>query len=60
LLARLDVRPGDTVTAGQPLAVIEAMKMENVVRAEADGTVAAIRIAAGDSVAVDQLLIELA
>ncbi len=60
LLARLDVCLGDAVTAGQPLAVIEAMKMENVVRAEADGTVAAIRIAAGDSVAVDQLLVELA
>ena len=59
LLVRLDVCAGDAVTAGQPLAVIEAMKMENVVRAEVDGTVAAVCINAGESVTVDQILMEL-
>ncbi|MCD2316843.1 acetyl/propionyl/methylcrotonyl-CoA carboxylase subunit alpha [Sphingomonas sp. IC-11] len=59
LLVRLDVSVGENVAAGQALGVIEAMKMENVLRAEADGTVAALRVAAGESVVVDQVLIEL-
>jgi propionyl-CoA carboxylase alpha chain len=59
LLVRLDVRLGDAIAPGQPLAVIEAMKMENVVRAERDGIVVAVRVAEGESVTVDQVLIDL-
>jgi propionyl-CoA carboxylase alpha chain len=60
LLVRLDVREGDILEADQPIAVIEAMKMENVVRAEQKGIVMTIRASAGESVAVDQVLIDLA
>ncbi len=41
---------GDTVTAGQPVVVLEAMKMEHVVAAPADGTVAELRAAVGETV----------
>ena len=52
------VRRGDRVDAGQAVAVIDAMKMENVLRADSGGTIAAVRVAKGDSVAVDQVLLE--
>jgi propionyl-CoA carboxylase alpha chain len=60
LLLQLLVAEGDAVDTGQPLAVIEAMKMENVLRAEQAGTVAKLLAAEGDSLAVDQPLIEFA
>ena len=59
LLVSLDVAEGDHVEAGQPLAVIEAMKMENILRAEKSGTVAKINAKAGDSLAVDAIILEL-
>ena len=59
LLTSVAVAVGEPVKAGQELAVIEAMKMENVMRAERDGVVAAIHAAAGDSLAVDQAILEL-
>ena len=58
LLTRLDVAVGDSVEAGQPLAVVEAMKMENILRAEKTGTVKAVNFAAGDSVVVDAAIVE--
>jgi propionyl-CoA carboxylase alpha chain len=58
LLAELNVETGQEVKAGQMLAVIEAMKMENVLRAEADGVVNAVLAQAGDSLAVDQPILE--
>jgi propionyl-CoA carboxylase alpha chain len=58
LLTRLHVAPGDTVVAGQPLAVVEAMKMENILRAERAGTVKAANFSAGDSLAVDAAILE--
>ncbi|HIV78762.1 MAG TPA: acetyl/propionyl/methylcrotonyl-CoA carboxylase subunit alpha [Candidatus Sphingomonas excrementigallinarum] len=59
LLVRLDVAEGDKVEAGQPLAVVEAMKMENILRAAKTGTVKAISAKTGDSLAVDAVILEL-
>ena len=59
LLVRLDVDAGDAVEAGQPLAVVEAMKMENILRAQKAGRVKAVSAAAGDSLAVDQIILEM-
>jgi len=58
LLTALHVKPGDKVEAGQPLAVVEAMKMENILRAEKAGTVKAANFGAGDSLAVDAQILE--
>ncbi|MEH3034990.1 MAG: acetyl/propionyl/methylcrotonyl-CoA carboxylase subunit alpha [Sphingomonas adhaesiva] len=59
LLVRLDVAEGDRVEAGQPLAVVEAMKMENILRAEKSATVKTVSAKAGESLAVDQVILEL-
>lgn len=59
LLTSLHVNVGDTVEAGQPLAVVEAMKMENILRAEKSGTVKLINAQAGDSLAVDAVILEM-
>ena len=59
LLVRLDVGVGDRVEAGQPLAVVEAMKMENILRAGKSGRVKAVEAKAGESLAVDQVILEL-
>ena len=56
-LVRMLVAPGDTVDAGQGLAVVEAMKMENVVASPVDGVVAEARAAAGDSVESGAVLV---
>ncbi len=59
LLVKLHVGAGDTVVEGQPLAVVEAMKMENILRAEKTGTVKSINAQEGDSLAVDAIILEL-
>jgi propionyl-CoA carboxylase alpha chain len=59
LLVSLHVGEGDTVEAGQPLATVEAMKMENILRAEKSGTVAKINAGEGDSLAVDAVILEM-
>jgi len=59
LLVSLNVAEGDKVEMGQPLAVIEAMKMENILRAEKSGTVKAVNATAGQSLAVDAVILEL-
>jgi propionyl-CoA carboxylase alpha chain len=59
LLVALHVEAGDKVEAGQPLAVVEAMKMENILRADKSATVARIDAAVGDSLAVDAVILEL-
>jgi propionyl-CoA carboxylase alpha chain len=58
LLTKLDVAIGDKVEPGQPVAVMEAMKMENILRAPKAATVKATPAKAGDSLAVDQVIVE--
>jgi len=59
LLVALNVKEGDMVEIGQPLAVIEAMKMENILRAQKAGVVKSVNAAAGDSLPVDSIILEL-
>ncbi|WP_295637489.1 acetyl/propionyl/methylcrotonyl-CoA carboxylase subunit alpha [Novosphingobium sp.] len=59
LLVALHVKVGDSVEAGQPLAVVEAMKMENILRAEKSAKVKTINATAGESLAVDAIILEL-
>jgi propionyl-CoA carboxylase alpha chain len=58
LLVSLAVKEGQEVKAGEPLAVVEAMKMENVLKAERDGVVKKIAEKPGASLAVDQIILE--
>ncbi|MCW6508448.1 acetyl/propionyl/methylcrotonyl-CoA carboxylase subunit alpha [Lichenifustis flavocetrariae] len=60
LLREVLVAPGQVVKTGEALAVVEAMKMENVVRAERDGTVDRVHAKAGESLAVDATILEFA
>ncbi|MBT2133059.1 acetyl/propionyl/methylcrotonyl-CoA carboxylase subunit alpha [Croceibacterium sp. LX-88] len=59
LLVRLHVAQGDKVVTGQPLATVEAMKMENILRAQRNGTVKAIAAEVGISLATDAVILEL-
>ena len=56
-IVQVFVQPGDHVVAGQQLCIIEAMKMQNVLKAEIEGTIEQVNVKAGDSVAVDELII---
>ena len=58
LLVRMAVKAGDEVKAGEELAVVEAMKMENSLRANEDVVVAKVLVEEGDSLVVDQALLE--
>jgi len=60
LLADVSVKPGQKVLAGERLAVIEAMKMENILTAATDGTVVELLAKQGDSLAVDQPILSFA
>jgi len=60
LVKSISVAEGDDVKAGDTLAIVEAMKMENVLRAERDGKVKTIAAKPGDSLAVDAVIIEFA
>ena len=60
LVRTITVAEGQEVKAGEALAVVEAMKMENVLRAERDGVVKRIRVRPGDSLAVDAVIMEFA
>jgi acetyl/propionyl-CoA carboxylase alpha subunit len=59
LIVRVNVKPGDKVTAGQGLVVMEAMKMENELRAPAAGTVKGVSITPGTAVEKGTVLIEM-
>ncbi len=58
VLTSVAVSEGDQVEAGQALATVEAMKMENILRAERKGRVSKISVSAGDSLAVDEMILE--
>jgi len=60
LVVSLAVAEGQEVKDGETLAVVEAMKMENILRAERDGIIKKIRVKQGDSVAVDAVIMEFA
>lgn len=57
---RLEVQVGDTVSAGQTLAIVESMKMEIPVEAESAGTVTALHVQAGDHVEEDAAFADIA
>lgn len=59
LITRVFVEPGATVHVGQPLLVLEAMKMENEVRAPRAGTVQQMNVQPGQSVALNEVLVEI-
>ncbi|KGM88363.1 biotin carboxyl carrier protein/biotin carboxylase [Roseovarius mucosus DSM 17069] len=58
LIVKVNVAPGDEVQEGQALCTVEAMKMENILRAERKGVVAKVNAGAGDSLAVDDVIME--
>jgi propionyl-CoA carboxylase alpha chain len=60
LVRSIEVKEGQEVKAGETLAVVEAMKMENVLRAERDAVVKAVKVKPGDSLAVDAVIMEFA
>ena len=60
LVVQIAVEPGQLVKVGDPVAVVEAMKMQNIIRAERDGVVKTVEPQPGDSVAADEVLVELA
>jgi pyruvate carboxylase subunit B len=59
LIVRVTVEVGQSVQAGQPVAVMEAMKMENELRSQSSGTVSAVRVQPGDAVEKGAILVEL-
>ncbi|USQ94298.1 acetyl-CoA carboxylase biotin carboxylase subunit [Caulobacter sp. RL271] len=60
LVVSMDVAQGQAVREGEVVCVLEAMKMQNIIRAERDGTVKAVNAKAGDPVAADEVLVEFA
>ena len=58
LVVSVDVEIGQDVQEGEAVCIVEAMKMQNIIRAEANGTVKAINVGAGDSVAADEIMLE--
>ena len=60
LVKTINVAEGQDVKAGDSLAVVEAMKMENILKAERDGKVKKVSAKPGDSLAVDAIILEFA
>ena len=60
LLREVLVVEGQAVKAGESLAIVEAMKMENVLKAERDGTIATVLVKAGDSLGCEAVILEFA
>ncbi|MFI4935014.1 MAG: acetyl-CoA carboxylase biotin carboxylase subunit [Caulobacterales bacterium] len=60
LVVQMEVTAGQEVKAGETVCIVEAMKMQNIIRAERDGTVKVVNAKAGDSVSADEVLAEFA
>jgi propionyl-CoA carboxylase alpha chain len=60
LIVTVNVKEGQEVKSGEPLAVVEAMKMENVLTADRDATVKKINAKKGDILALDEIIMEFA
>jgi propionyl-CoA carboxylase alpha chain len=60
LVVSMDVTVGQEVQEGEAVCIVEAMKMQNIIRAGTNGTVKAINVKAGDSVAADEIMVEFA
>jgi len=58
MVVRIQVEPGQKVAVGTPLVVLEAMKMENELKAASPGVVKAVRVASGEAVEKGQVLVE--
>ncbi len=58
-VTQLLVRPGEIVAIGQPLLILEAMKMENEIRAPRSGKILFVNVSAGQSVSLNELLVEI-
>ena len=58
MIVAVNVAEGETVQEGQALCTVEAMKMENILRAERTAVVAKVNAGAGDSLAVDDVIME--
>lgn len=59
IIIDISVKPGDAVTKGQKLLVMEAMKMENEIKSEKDGVISSVKVSQGQSVLQDDVLIEM-
>jgi propionyl-CoA carboxylase alpha chain len=60
LVVSVNVTEGQDVKSGETLAVVEAMKMENVLLAERDGIIKKVNVKKGDSLALDDVILEFA
>jgi propionyl-CoA carboxylase alpha chain len=60
LVVQVEVTAGQEVKAGETVCIVEAMKMQNIIRAERDGVIAQVGVKAGDSVSADEVLAEFA
>lgn len=58
LIVKINVAVGDSVKAGDAILVLEAMKMENIIKATGDATVSQVKVKKGDSVVKGQVLLE--
>jgi biotin carboxyl carrier protein len=58
LIIDLKVQAGSTVKAGDPLLILEAMKMENIIKSSGEGIVKSVKVKKGDSVEKGEVLIE--
>lgn len=59
IILEISVKEGDQVNKGQKLAVMEAMKMENEIKAEKDGEIVSVKVTQGQSVLQDEVIIEI-
>ena len=58
LVLQIMAKEGDNVTAGQPILILEAMKMENILKSQGEGTVKNVKVKKGDTVEKGQVLVE--